>query len=1192
LGQNATEQCELADKLTDTRFFMATDTTTPAKPPALTGDPDRPSGKLLPALLLAALLVALGAGIYYLVGYLRAVETAASANAENKLVLRRMTEAVRLFDPVTVFGTPVNGKLFWLTILFAVTIASAAWLAHRYLVKRRPFALGSTLFVAALNLPTLVGVILALRARGPTLDVDAAFFWTPVLVGVLSLAVVYVVWMYIADARAVGWVWATFLGTLRVAVYVLLAGVFLLPAVQSSEKTESFSRVLLLLDLSGSMGLVDEVIEEDRPTPPTRLDQVHALLTNVHAPQGGVTLGGRAFAAGEIIPPAELAKATPEQQAALVPFVARLVDKNPVIVYGFGGKLDDDFKEFKKDGPTFSAADWTAWLTMDLKRWLLDELAGLSPPALELARKTIDPEPDKPGTPQWANEWLANGPLPNFDNLAAKVEEPVLKKDKELFAAKREKLQKKLDVRQQVLAGTNYGDSVLTALTRESASMIAGIVVVGDGASNQGSPSTYGDLRQRAQNLKVPIFTVGIGELRELLAIRITDLQAPQQAPPDDAFQVRVEVDGEGLVDKEAPVTLDIYRPGEPKTPALQLNAVGVFKAGGVPHATVEFKIDPAAPEFAGLTTTPSGGKPELVEGRWKFIARIPRAKGESFAGKEHVSDAAEVEVIKKPLRVLLFAGGPTREYQFTRRMFVNEMDKKRAELSVYLQVTDPKGARVQDVPQERLLKAFPNVLRVDDDPNEKAEDKFYNLAQYDLIIAFDLDWTQVPREQLDLLQKWVEVQAGGLVVVGGPIHTFQLARGSNFEKIKPVVELLPVRVKDARLAGLSVDRPTSRPWRLNFPGITTDTEYLRLDDDQKKPEGKTEPLAGWEEFFTGRATGSGAPPVGETPLRGFYGYYPIESLKPTATVIATFTDPQARMVKEDTTTEEQPFLVSMPFGKGKVIYLSSGEMWRLRLYKEVYHERLWNKLGRFAAAGTQTKQARRGGIDVSRQYAVGNYLKPVVRLFGADLEPLPITASPELRVIPPAGQPQTIKLLPIRSDNDWKGRFEAQFQVTAPGEYQLEVPVPGSSEVLKEKFIAREVNVEMDRSRPNFGLLRSQLAGTVADLRVGDTVKAAARAKLGSALPKVEDKAAAGTTEETRDEPALYFDAKSAVLIPEFLTAERKVQKNRGPVVDLWPAGPDLNLFGMRGTVGTVLLIVVGLLSIEWLTRKLLRLA
>src|SRR5262249_41892635 len=199
-------------------------------------------------------------------------------------------------------------------------------------------------------------------------------------------------------------------------------------------------------------------------------------------------------------------------------------------------------------------------------------------------------------------------------------------------------------------------------------------------------------------------------------------------------------------------------------------------QAGGLPHGTVEFVIDPAADEFAQLRISGQGGKPELPEGEWKFVARIPKIKGEAFAGKEHVSDEAKVQIVKKPLRVLLFAGGPTREYQFMRRLMVNEVDKKRAEMSIFLQVSDPKGPRVQDVPQERLLKSFPNFLRVEDDPTEKPEDKYYNLAQYDLIVAFDPDWTLVPREALDLLQRWVEIQAGGLIVVGGPIHTCQLA--------------------------------------------------------------------------------------------------------------------------------------------------------------------------------------------------------------------------------------------------------------------------------------------------------------------------------------------------------------------------------------------------------------------------------
>src|SRR4029079_5690485 len=93
-------------------------------------------------------------------------------------------------------------------------------------------------------------------------------------------------------------------------------------------------------------------------------------------------------------------------------------------------------------------------------------------------------------------------------------------------------------------------------------------------------------------------------------------------------------------------------------------------------------------------------GKTELLDGERKFVARIAKAKGEADPKKEHVSDASTVQVVKKKLKVLLFAGGPTREYQFCRRLFVNEVDKSRAELSIFLQVADPKGPRVQDVAQ------------------------------------------------------------------------------------------------------------------------------------------------------------------------------------------------------------------------------------------------------------------------------------------------------------------------------------------------------------------------------------------------------------------------------------------------------------------------------------------------------------
>src|SRR5207244_11512723 len=105
----------------------------------------------------------------------------------------------------------------------------------------------------------------------------------------------------------------------------------------------------------------------------------------------------------------------------------------------------------------------------------------------------------------------------------------------------------------------------------------------------------------------------------------------------------------------------------------------------------------------------PPGKPAELEEGEWKLVARVPEDKREVFLEKEHLSRETIVHVVKKPLRVLLFAGGPSHDYQFVRSLFVREVDQHRAELSICLQIQRP--GVVQDVPQDRLLRRLPYRL-------------------------------------------------------------------------------------------------------------------------------------------------------------------------------------------------------------------------------------------------------------------------------------------------------------------------------------------------------------------------------------------------------------------------------------------------------------------------------------------------
>jgi hypothetical protein len=91
---------------------------------------------------------------------------------------------------------------------------------------------------------------------------------------------------------------------------------------------------------------------------------------------------------------------------------------------------------------------------------------------------------------------------------------------------------------------------------------------------------------------------------------------------------------------------------------------------------------------------------------------------------------------------------------------------------------------------------------------------------------------------------------------------------------------------------------------------------------------------------------------------------------------------------------------------------------------------------------------------------------------------------------------------------------------------------------------------------------------------------------------------------------PKLFFKLNDELLrkVPECFTTKETRADNRGPMNDLWDQGiefpqpsPDGDfwqryippfLAGKQIPISWVMLVVIGLLSWEWLTRKLLRLA
>jgi len=902
-----------------------------------------------------------------------------------------------------------------------------------------------------------------------------AFSWWVILTPVLGVALVYVALMYFRDARTVHASWAAFLGFCRCLVYGILAFVFLLPGCQTWDTTESHSKVIVVFDVSDSMTqTVDQrpEIGQDPSTLPTRQDLVIELLT------GKPHNGGQPKAS----------------------FIRGLLEKSPIAAYRFGGQADDK-NVIHQDSLAYSHKQWKDWLNPDYKQ--------------------IEVDPKQP--------------------LEEQIKE-------------RAKLKDLID---SLKLGTNVGGSLLQIAKQESSSFVQAIIVFSDGQSNQGSGEAIKELRARLDNpkRKIPLITVGVGDYQQPASIKIQDLLAPEVASPEDKFPIRVPVDGPGLNDEEFQITLEAQRikdkDGKP-TSGENKFVLGPVKGkfqglGDNPHDQGEFIIDVQALKKIKAAKDEAG----LLEGTWEFVAKVPRHPNEAFPKAEHVSDPpTHVLIQKRRLRVLLFAGGPNRDYQFVRTLLYREVLDKRVDLAIYLQTGKGTEDINQDVESEWLLTHFPDKLGPDD-----PRDKHSSLNEYDVIIAFDPDWTALDAKQLKNLKEWVSTHAGGIIFVAGPVHTFHLSRPAGLD-LTSVATIYPVVLKDSRLHSAGIGHDASRPYHLSFTKAAKNFEFLKLDEKGLYP------TSGWNQFFW--RDEKAEPGKDTVPKRGFYNYYPVERVKPDSTVVATFAGPPSSRINDG--KDEQPYLVSMRYGSGKTFYMGSMEMWRLRPFKETYHERFWIKLARYVASST-IERKKYGRFTLGRFYTTGT-VNFEAQLKGADLQPLPYDAKPTVVVKRPANfdpklDPVTPESFEMRSKPNQPGWFTGAFKVRTPGDYEFKIPIPATAESISQRFTVRQPNPEMDNVRNNFKELY-RLSSDAGPVLAG--LSPDARLELERLLKPPADEDFKDQPEPGKTSAKLFFNLKDA---PAILRCLKRVAPNRestkGRLIDLWDSG-----LGREGMIDT----------------------
>lgn len=266
----------------------------------------------------------------------------------------------------------------------------------------------------------------------------------------------------------------------------------------------------------------------------------------------------------------------------------------------------------------------------------------------------------------------------------------------------------------------------------------------------------------------------------------------------------------------------------------------------------------------------------------------------------------------------------------------------------------------------------------------------------------------------------------------------------------------------------------------------------------------------------------------------GFYRCYSTSGAKAGATVLARFTDPRSQNEFGFPVLAAEQF-----YGQGRVLYFGSGEFWRLRSVSDEDYDRLWIKAIRNVGQGRTKRGTKRGVLlPEVRKLTLGQTARLRARLLDAQFQPLDLDTV-TLEVFDPQGKP----LVPaprLRRDESRAGEFVGDFRVSLPGVYRLELPVPESSDQLTDSLTVSLPKLEDQDVRQNVTLLRDLVRDTG-----------------GEYIP---------LTEAATKLPGLLPNRGEPFTIDERLRT-------------LWDRD-------------WVMYLLVTLLGLEWLTRKLLKLA
>ncbi|MDO5566599.1 MAG: hypothetical protein Q4G59_08075, partial [Planctomycetia bacterium] len=626
---------------------------------------------------------------------------------------------------------------------------------------------------------------------------------------------------------------------------------------------------------------------------------------------------------------------------------------------------------------------------------------------------------------------------------------------------------------------SRLAEQLIDVIEREKNHSLVAIVLMTDGCNNIGVGNE--SLLERLKTSPCPVHVVAVGERTPAFELGVATLRAPSRSRLQSEIPVSIELVSRGVLNEKetgTECTVDLFMIAQDTSGSSSDNDVPVIEPKTKPVASLPFYMSSRGELYASESDAVSAtaaktrtvsDKSSAEKSSLKLQCRVKATSCGQFVLVAQLRNSkvpvmrqskafTPIEVFDKKDKILLVAGGPLRDFQF----FESRL-KRSADVSTDVYLAFAK--RFYHL--EPLSKQGNNDSQTTHHSPNAGENNFTQerftarfLSDYDAIVAFDPDWNEAfTPSELDAIEEWVARHGGGLIVSAGPVFAGQQIDGwTQSAKGKIVRSLYPVRffAEGSRVES-SFSTALPRRVRLRVKEAMESGPFANIGQDTSFD---------WSAF------------------PGFYGALPVEAVKPAATLWATLDDPSQQTQGNNRLAV---VFASQRYGAGRVFYIGTTELWRLRMVDESLPDRLLSNLIQYVTEGRREKMSPFGRLSVDQEVCQpGTTVAVQAVLNDVNGRPL-VLENAFVEAISPQGNKTEIKLVPRKG---MPGVYDGSVIAMESGRWKMSCPVPGTNESLHATFLVKQNDLESPPSYRDESFLREIVAVTGGQYMNADSAK------------------------------------------------------------------------------------------------------